>query len=426
MNEHYQITREQLKATVLDQKAELANLPRGITREKLPQLVTLFETPQAVIVQGVRRCGKSTLFTQLIDTLKLKTVHYLNFEDERLVGFTVQNFTLLLDIFYEINGEDGVFFFDEIQEIEDWERFIRRLHNAGNKILITGSNATLLSQELGTKLTGRHVDLVLYPFSYREFLAYRDAPLTLQEDTKGRSIQLKHFHEFLHLGGLPIYLEAPLQSVLNNLYEDIISRDVLQRYKIDNPKLFKQLALYLLSNCASLISFQKLKTHFNLGSVNTIIKYIGYLENCYLFFLLPPFFAAYRKQVNAPKKIYSICNAFIDKIGFHVHDQKSVLLENMVFLALREHYPNLFYYKTQNNLEIDFLAYHKPDAVKLIQVSWSIQDPKTHDRETSALWKAMEELNTQEGLILTESESGTIKQDAKTIHVMPIYQWLLD
>ncbi|GJM06509.1 MAG: ATP-binding protein [marine bacterium B5-7] len=425
MNEQAHLTRAQLKTIVLDQQADLAALPRGVTREKLPELVTLFQTPQVVIVQGVRRCGKSTLFTQLIDHLRLDPVHYLNFEDERLISFSVSHFAMLQEIFYEINGEGGVYFFDEIQEVDDWERFIRRLHNAGEKVLIAGSNATLLSQELGSKLTGRHVDLILYPFSYREYLAYCQLPTAWHADTKSKSRQLGAFHDFLRDGGMPIYLENKHQSILNNLYEDIISRDILQRYQIDNPKLFKQLSLYLLSNCASMVSAQKLKTAFGLGSVNTIIKYLGYLENCYLFFLLPQFFPALRKQMNAQKKIYSICNAFIDKIGFHVHDHNSVMLENLIFLHLNERFQHVFYYKTQQGLEVDFLAYDQVNDLNLYQISWSIADPKTRERETKALWQAMDELNLKKAWILTESEENVFEQDGKTIQVLPVCQCLL-
>ena len=357
--------------------------------------------------------------------MRLDPVHYLNFEDERLISFSVSHFAMLQEIFYEINGEGGVYFFDEIQEVDDWERFIRRLHNAGEKVLITGSNATLLSQELGSKLTGRHVDLILYPFSYREYLAYRGNSTEWRGDTKSKSQQLKAFSEFLLDGGMPIYLENKHQSILNNLYEDIISRDILQRYNIDNPKLFKQLALYLLSNCASMVSAQKLKTAFGLGSVNTIIKYLGYLENCYLFFMLPQFFPAFRKQINSQKKIYSVCNAFIDKIGFHVHDHNSVMLENLMFLHLNERFQHVFYYKTQQGLEVDFLAYDQVNNLNLYQISWSIADPKTRERETKALWQAMDELNLKKAWILTESEENVFEQDGKTIQVLPVYQWLL-
>lgn len=427
MNEQKTISRSLLKEVVLEQQQEIMQLPRGVPRAQLPELVTLAATPQIVIIQGVRRCGKSTLLSQFIDTLPVPAFHYLNFEDERLVSFDVSLFNQLLEVFYEINGKLTLFIFDEIQVIEGWEQFVRRLHNSGNKILITGSNANLLSQELGTKLTGRHLNIELFPFSYAEFLRFKDYQYNENDfyNAEKRSEFHRYFAEYLIEGGMPTYLQTPLRKTLSSLYEDIIIRDILQRYRIDNIKLFRELTLYLLSNSTSSVIYKKLKEYFNLGSVNTVIKYAGYLENCYFLFFINQFFPSFRKQMNAPKKVYVICNSFIDKIGFHLTDNRGALLENMVFLELRRRMENIFYYKTQNNLEVDFLVYDKINNIQLIQVSWSLVDPKTKNRELTALLKAMEETQANEGWILTESETETITLENKIIHIIPVYQWLL-
>ncbi len=427
MNERNLLPRALLKEIVLEQIEDMKKLPRGTPRDKLITLVDLAKSPQIIIIQGVRRCGKSTLMAQLIDSLAPQKMHYLNFEDERLIAFDVSMFNTLLEIFYEINGPEDFFIFDEIQNVEGWERFIRRLHNSGKKIFITGSNASLLSLELGTKLTGRHLNLELFPFSYAEFL--RLSGYELHPDqfylTEKRGELHKHFSEYLYEDGIPLYLQLKQRDILSTLYEDIIIRDVIQRYRIDNTKLFRELALYLLSNSTSSITYNKLKQYFHLGSINTVIKYLGYLENSYFLFIVNPFSPSLKKQINAPKKIYNICNAFIDKIGFHLTDNHGVLLENMVFLHLRRYYKNIFYYKTQNNLEVDFLVYDTLKNIQLIQVTWSFHDEKVRARETTALIKAMQETKSTQAYILTEAETETIRIDDKTIQVLPIYQWLL-
>ncbi len=428
MNEQTQLSRSVLKEIIQEQKQELRESPRIVAREKLPKLKELFNTSLITIIQGVRRCGKSTLLVELIDALSLWDAHYFNFEDERLLTFKVADFNLLLEVLYEINGPQKIFFFDEIQVVEGWERFVRRLHNAGHKIVITGSNATLLSQELGTKLTGRHINLELFPFSYKEYLVAKNLHYHPEDFsmTEKRAQILKHFNDYLFSGGFPTYIYNPIRKTIVSLYEDIILRDVVQRYKIDNIKVFRELTLYLTSNATSSISYQNLKEHFNLGSVNTIIKYMGFLENCYFLFLVNPFSPSFKKQVNAPKKVYIISNGFIDKIGFRLNDPGSVLLENLVFLHLRERFEKLFYYKTKNGLEVDFLVYNKLDSAQLIQVSWTIIDSKTKKREVDALIKASEETSITDCIILTESESDVIKVNTTTIHVIPLYQWLLN
>ena len=428
MNEQGIQNRALLKEVVLEQRQELISLERGIERDKLSRLVDLFESNQILILKGIRRCGKSTLLLQLIDKLNLTEFHYLNFEDERLISFNSSTFNVLLEIFYEVDGKHKLFIFDEIQVVENWELFIRRLHNSGNKIIITGSNATLLSQELGTKLTGRHIDLELFPFSYHEYLRYRDYQFKKNDfsSVEKRGLLNKHFTEYLVDGGMAIYLKNLFRETITAIYEDIIVRDVLRRYKISNQKTFRELALYLTSNCTSSITYHKLSDHFKLGSVNTAIKYLHHLESSYYLYLVNPFFPSFRKQVNAAKKVYIADNAFIQKIGFYLSNKEGALLENLVFLELRRYFENIFYYKTKNNLEVDFLVYNEINRSQLIQVSWSIADPKTKEREVNALIKASQETTIVNCWILTHSETETIQANQLTIRVIPIYQWLLN
>lgn len=427
MSEQTSINRARLKEVILEQKHEFKELPRGVKREKLARLVTQFDSNHINIIKGVRRCGKSTLLAQLVDQLDLQKVNYLNFEDERLLAFAVTDFNLLVEVFHEINGGEPIYFFDEIQVVDNWERFARRMHNGGKKLVLTGSNASLLSQELGTKLTGRHIDLELFPFSYPEFLLYKNYEFSESDlfITEKRGELYRHFNDYLFSGGFPTYLDNPLRETLTGLYEDIIIRDVLQRHKIDNTKTFREIAFFLTTNCTSSISYQNLKEYFKLGSVNTVIKYIGYLENSYFLFAINPFSPSFKKQVNAPKKVYIISNAFVDKIGFNIGNKGGVLLENLVFLHLKQVYENIYYYKTKNGLEVDFLVYNESDSAQLIQVSWSIEDSKTRKREVNAIVKASQETSINTCWVLTQFEKETITVGDLKIEVIPVYEWIL-
>ena len=428
MNEQIPVSRAIIKEVVIEQQQELFAIPRGIPRDRLAELTKLAVGKQILIIQGMRRCGKSILLLQLIDALGLKSPYYLNFEDERLVSFDVSCFNLLMEVFHELGGEQNTFIFDEIQVIPGWERFVRRLHNSGQRIIITGSNATLLSQELGTKLTGRHISLELSEFNFREFLAYKNYTLDKQlfATAQKRGQLLKLFNEYLTNGGLPVYLDSPFIETIQQLYEDIIIRDVLKRYQIDNPKIFRELTFFLTSNVGVLVSFSKLASHFNIGSSNTVIKYMHYLENSYYLYMLLPFSASVKKQIRGLRKIYIASNAFINKVGFVLSNKEGAMLENLVYLALRRRFRNIFYYKTKSGKEVDFLVYNDFPTAQLIQVAWSIESPTTWTRETSAIVLAAKETKIKKLLILTHSTQDTLNIDGLTITVKPIYQWLLE
>jgi predicted AAA+ superfamily ATPase len=425
MNERSFIDRALLKEIVLEQKSLFVEYDTGVPRLQLNQTLKTLEIGLVTIITGIRRCGKSTLLAQVAQHVGFAHVHYLNFEDERLVSFDVSQFNLLLEIFYELNDDkQAIFLFDEIQVIPGWERFIRRLHDQKNKIIITGSNANLLSQELGTKLTGRHIDIPLFPFDFLEYLQFKEHDFTTDDilHTKKRAHLQKFFDNYLTDGGMPSYLKSQDRAVLSSVYEDILYRDIFQRYRIHDTRLFRELSLYLLSNITSSVSYTQLKEYFHIGSTNTVINYINHLENSYLLFTVNAFSPSYKKQINTPKKIYALCNSFIDKLGFHLSDNIGVLLENLVFIKLYKTYQNVFYYRTQNNLEVDFLVYNNPKQAQLIQVTHSLSNPRTRERELKALNTAMDELQLTSGLILTTSETETI---SKNITVLPVYQWLL-
>jgi len=417
-----------LKEIVLEQEKDRVAVVAGIPRTVLDVALRHASLPHAVVVSGVRRCGKSTLLDQVIGHLYGKGIYYLNFEDERLVNFGVEDFNRLYEVFLELYGERRIFFFDEVQNVPQWEMFVRRMQGKGCKFFITGSNASLLSKELGTKLTGRNVSVELFPFSFVEYLAFQGVSLSknsLSLTTERASIK-RHFDEYLKHGGMPEYLKYREVSLLKRVYEDILYRDIVARYGIKQVKPLRELGLYLLSNIGGTFSYNNLKNVLGVGSMNTIKSYADYLENSYLIFLIGKFSYSLKEQFVALKKIYCIDNGLADSVAFQFSKNRGKFLENLVFLELRRKFSEIYYYKTANNLEVDFLVKIGRKDMRLIQVADHLDHEKTRQREISALLKAMDELRLKKALILTEDSEEEIVSEGKAIKVRSVYKWILD
>ena len=417
-----------LKEVVLEQEKDRQKIGIGVLREALSAVLKYASLPHTVVVSGVRRCGKSTLLNQVIDTHYKKGVYYLNFEDERLIDFTVEDFNHLYEVFLELYGDKKVFFLDEVQNVSHWEMFVRRMQGKKCKFFITGSNAALLSRELGTKLTGRNINVELFPFSFKEFLNFKGFQLSQNSLslTTQRAIIKKYFHEYLKHGGMPEYLQYQNESLLKRVYDDILYRDIVARYGIKQVKPLRELGLYLLSNIGGTFSYNNLKNVLGVGSMNTIKSYADFLENSYLIFLVSKFSYSLKDQFVALKKIYCIDNGLAESIAFQFSKNKGKFLENLVFLELRRKFPEIYYYKTKNNLEVDFLVRPSKKDMRLIQVVDNLDSDKTRQREVNALIKAMDELKLKTSLILTEDTEEKITSDGKVIMVKPIYKWLLE
>ncbi|MEW5807145.1 MAG: ATP-binding protein [Acidobacteriota bacterium] len=417
-----------LKEIALEQNRSLNSLDLGIERENLSPMATYFSMPHTVVISGIRRVGKSTLLAQIINRFCKEGHYYLNFEDERLIKFEVEDFNNLYEIFVELFGEKRVFFFDEIQNAPKWEIFVRRMQDKGFKFFITGSNASLLSKELGTRLTGRSIIQDLYPFSFREFLlfqGYQPSKDALSY-TSERGIIKKHFSEYLEKGGMPECLKYKDPIILKRSYEDILYRDIVARHDIKEIKALRELGLYLLSNITGLVSYNNLKRILQLGSVNTVKNYLDYMEDSFLLFTISRFSYSLKQQFVAHKKIYCIDNGLMESIAFQFSKNRGRFLENAVFLELKRKFKEIYYYKTSNNLEVDFLIREGKNIIFLIQVSGSLDQKEVRKREINALVSAMDELNLDEALILTEDNEEKIKIKDKLILVMPIYKWLLE
>jgi len=419
------LTTAHLKEVIADQRMiyhPLIEVPRA----KFEKALELAETPQILIITGVRRSGKSTLMQQLRKS-RQEQDFYLSFEDDRLASFSLSDFQLLLEVFIELFGPQKTFYFDEIQNIPGWEKFIRRLYEQGNKIIITGSNANLLSSELGTHLTGRYLTLELFPYSFEEYCIAKKHPVSTLDyfNTEQRALCKKWSNEYQAEGGFPEYLQYLKPEYLTTLYESILYRDIINRYKIPQEKPIKELVLFLSSNIGKTVTYNSLRKIVGLASGTTVAEYCQYLENCYLFFIVQRYDFSLKAQIQSPKKSYIIDTALAGVLGFRISADKGRFLENMAFLELKRRNVGMIYYH-QGKHECDFVIREGNAITQAIQVTQSLEDASTKEREYAGLLDAMRIYGLSSGLILTENQSFEETIDNYKIVVMPLWRWLLN
>ncbi len=396
------ITKQTLTDVVARQREFLLSTPLGIPREKFPEVSP--RSGIASIITGIRRCGKSTLLRQLVESAP--GFKYLNFEDVRLFQFEAGDFTKLEEVFGE---DESVFFFDEIQNIAGWERFVRTLLNRGKKVVITGSNASMLSKELGTKLTGRHIATELFPFSYDEFCSFNEFEPSVAT-----------FDQYIERGGFPEYLRISDPNLLQTLLIDILMRDIIVRNGLRDEGLVKELALYLITNSAKEFSYNSLKNLFGAGSVNTIISILNHFEDSYLFFTIQQFDFSYKKRIVAPKKIYSIDTGMLTVNTSSFSSDRGRLLENSVFLHLKRKGNEVFYFKGKR--ECDFITRSGRGEFAAYQVCHDLNNDNM-ERETAGLVEAMNTLRLDTGFLITRDQTDKFTIDGKVIDVLPAWQW---
>ena len=401
--------REVLKQVIADQKEY--QLPKTFfNRIQSHNIQKFVIDPNILIITGIRRSGKSTIQRILQQELS-ESDYYFNFDDERLINFKVQDFQILLEIFIELFGKQSTFYFDEIQNIEGWERFVRRLYESGNKIFITGSNAKLLSKELGTHLTGRYIQLEVYPLSFREIIQH-EYPEVLNKkalSTDNIGIILHHFADYFKHGGIPEYFKFRKSEYLKDLYEGILYRDVVARYNISNERHLRELVYYFASNIGKEFSYTKLGEKAGLSSPHTVSNYCTYLEKCYLCFFINRYSHSLKKQIQYNKKCYMIDPAMIRTVGFRVSEDKGRLLENVVFIHLKMQGQEIYFHK--NRKECDFIIRKNNKIIQAIQVTLNLSDEKVRNREIDGLIDAMSTYDLQEGFIITENEESGCIQD---------------
>jgi predicted AAA+ superfamily ATPase len=416
--------KEQIKAMLLEQMQAFWQRDTGIVRTQLAEIEMAKGLPHAVIVSGLRRAGKSTLLAQMAHHLGIDQFYYINFEDDRFLGFQAEDATDLYKVLLEVFGERKIFIIDEVQNIPGWEHFVRRFMDMGFKFYITGSNASLLSKELGTRLTGRYVPIELLPFSFKEFMQFQGETVSdLNRMTTADAARLQNSLQFyLQLGGIPDALKYPELPLLRTLYDDVLYRDIATRYRLDAVTIIRELAFFLMSNPASLISFNKLKERFQVGSVNTIKSYIGYMENSWLFFTLNVYDFSVKRQQIAPKKVCCIDTGLANAIGFGFSPNTGKLLENLIYLALRRKTKDIYYFSSPGGYEVDF---YLPKKQQLIQVAQSLDHPAVRDREFRALQEAMRIVKVKSALILADASEDMVKINGTPVEIQSATQWLL-
>jgi predicted AAA+ superfamily ATPase len=377
----------------------------GLVREKLEELKLVENF--ALIITGIRRCGKSTLLYQLLKQ-DLSNTLFLNFEDTRLAGFENDDFTRLLS---EIKKREAkILFFDEIQMLQNWELFVRQMLDEDYKVVITGSNATLLSKELGTKLTGRHLSTELFPFSYKEFLLFKNLENTATA-----------LQQYLQDGGFPEYLKTNNGVILNQLLEDILYRDIVVRYAIKDVVNLKKLAVYLISNIGKPVSGNNLKELFGIKSATTILDFFSYLENAYILQFVPKFSYSLKTQIRNPKKVYVIDLGLFSQNSIVFSDENGRRLENAVYLHLRQKFKEIYYF--QEKKECDFVVIEKGKVVELLQVCYTLT-AENMEREISGLLAVMDFFNLNQGKIISFNQTETFNKAGKTITVLPAYVYM--
>ncbi|MDP3027498.1 MAG: ATP-binding protein [Nanoarchaeota archaeon] len=376
------------------------------------------------VIVGPRRAGKSFFAIHFLN--KQGKFGYVNFDDEKLVE--IENYDEIIVAMNSVYDNPKFVLFDEIQNLPKWELFTNRLQRQGYNLVITGSNSNLLSKELTTHLTGRHLLTNIFPFSFKEYLKFENKELITSEIKEKLS-------QYLLNGGYPEILskKVELKEYLSNLFNSILYKDIVKRYKIRNPKQIENLAIYLISNIANEYSYNSLTNIGKIKSSHTTEKYLSYLEESFILFSLNRFSYKVKEQLSSNKKIYCIDNGFIQAKAFKLSPDFGKLYENVVACKLKkeeiEGNLRFYYWKNQQQEEVDFITQEGLKVKQLIQVCFNIDELDTKNREIRALIKAGKELKCNNLLIITEDTEKEEKEewfgDKATIKFIPLWKWLL-
>jgi predicted AAA+ superfamily ATPase len=426
--------RNSLKKALIDQKEEISLLPQRkklIERDCFKQYSSYMESGQVKVIIGVRRCGKSILSYQLLSGRQFA---YINFDDEKLTNLKADELNDVLEVIYEIYGNIKYILLDEIQNIEGWELFVNRLQRQGFNVIVTGSNANLLSKELSTHLTGRNIPLELFPFSFMEFLKTRGVEVKKVDalSTKERAELKFRLEEYLRIGGFPEVVKEPINKkiYLQSLYSDIINKDIIIRHRIKFSKTLRDIANYLISNTSSMVGSNKISNIFKLKSAHTASNYLAFFEESMLFFTLSRFSFKSKERETAQRKIYAIDTGMIDAVGASFSPNTGRIYENVVFLELmRRKQRNrfeLFYWQDVYKGEVDFIVKEGRKIEGAIQVCFDVGNYDTKKREIESLAKVAKELKCDNLKVITgdfESEENT---EGFKIDFIPLWKWLLE
>ncbi len=398
--------RQEEIALVIDSQQEyFQRKDQGLIRESLSK-IPIVES-YATIITGLRRCGKSTLLLQLMKQ-KFQNAIYLNFEDIRLIAFEPSDFPRL---YSEIKQRAvQVIFFDEVQLVEKWEIFVNQLLREGYFVFVTGSNASLLSGELGTHLTGRHLSMELFPFSYQEFVSF----------TKS-AVSHESLEAYLKIGGIPEFVKSKNDLIITALLDDILVKDIAVRHGIRDIASLKQLALYLLSNLGVPTSANKLVGMFGIKSAVTILDFFSYFQNSYLMDFVPQFSYSLKAQNRNPKKVYALDLGLVSAISASFSENIGRKLENLIYLHLRRKYTSIYYFHDKG--ECDFVVSEKGKVTHAIQVCYQISN-ENFSREYKGLLQGLDFFNLEKGWIVTVNQRDRFEESGKTVELIPAFEFL--
>ena len=419
-----------LKKIILEQKNEINEEQqqcRLIERKIENELKKSLSDNLIKVIIGVRRSGKSVLAHHV---LKDKKYGYVNFDDERLINFNSEQLDFLLETLLELNDNLEYILLDEIQNISGWELFVNRLKRQGYKIVVTGSNSKLLSKELSTHLTGRHLSFELFPFSFQEFLEYKNIKYTKNDFylSRKRSLIRKALGEYFQKGSFPEIFNVEFgEKYLLNLYKNIINEDIVARYNIKYAHALREIAIYVFTNFASKFTYHKLSKIFEIKSVHTIKNYLDYLEEAYLIFQVHAFSYKLKNQFRGAKKIYGIDHGLIQSVSAGAFEGNSKIMENIVFLELMRRGKEVFYYTDRYGNEVDFVVRDKEKNKinQLIQVSYNVDDEQTYEREVRSLISSSKELKCDNLLLITYDLEDERLIDGVKIKFLPLDMFLL-
>ena len=414
--------KDDLKRVVQDQ-SDVFRTKKGLIARDV-NYKKYIETSQVVVITGVRRCGKSSLMHLFMQEMQLKISDYcyFNFDDERIIPYP----SILEDIdniHRERYGNDAILFFDEIQNIDGWEKFVNRQYEQGRKIFVTGSNGTLLSSEISSSLTGRNKVLELLPFSFSEYLRFKEQSFDIDRLTRSvESLILRQFNDFFKVGGFPLVVKENDLEILDAYFKDILYRDMISRNNIIQINEIKQIALYFFSNTSKLFSLSTLQKITGIKSSSSVKKYLDYYNSSYLFFYLKKFDYSVKKQILNPRKVYSVDQGFSNRIGFNFSENKGRILENIVYLELVRRKKDVYYYS--NRGECDFVVQKGISIIEAFQVVYSLNHNNI-EREVLGLTEAMHNFNLKDGTIIVYNVDTDTSTIPSNINIVPIWMFLL-
>ena len=414
-----------MKTIILNQRKERDELLSRpyLERRSNQDMDLLLNSHLIKLITGPRRVGKST---QALLMLRNRNFAYLNFDSQQLLD--AWDADLVMRMLDDVYPGYEYLLLDEVQNLDAWDLWVSELYRLGKNLVITGSNAKMLSSEMATALTGKYLKVEMLPFSLEEFFDWNKLDLSkLNHEQQADASAL--MDDYLRNGGYPEVVASRqlTRTYLDTLFDSIVWKDVAKRHSVRNVTDLNDLALYLVSNFCNPVSANELTEELGFSSVNTTKKFMDYLREPYLFYYLPRYNNKLKMMKKAPRKVYVVDNGFVAAKAFSLSDNLGRLLENQVFVELlRQGYDTdktMFYYRSRNDKEVDFVLRKGTHIEQLVQVCYDMSNAKTEKREVDSLIECAEELNCSNLVIVTNNEERTIEKDGFRIEVVPVAKW---